>query len=75
MLAKVTLAYQRENDPGHQNGVKEREKEKKRERTEKKFKFIHGSSIMLSNRFYVKTINVQVNHFLHIVNPIPSSEI
>lgn len=61
MLAKGTLAYQRENDPGNQNGAKGKEKERERE-NKTKFKFIQGSSIRLSDTFYVRAINVQVNH-------------
>lgn len=65
MLAKGTLAYQRENDPGHQNGAKGRGKERE---NKAKFKFIQVSSTAPFNTFYVKAIKIQVNNVVQLMN-------
>lgn len=56
MLAKGTLACQRESDPGHQDRAKGRQRDK-----ENKTPVYPGSTVMLSNTFLVKAVEARAN--------------
>lgn len=57
MLAKGTLACQRESDPGHQDRTKGRQRDR-----ENKTPVYPESTVMLSNTFLVKAVEAQANH-------------